>query len=214
MSTTSNAHKSRYTAANRRRFMAAVGAGAAVVFSGSQCSAGKRGKRQELFTRGHKVQIEGNPEEIIGEAYQLGHEYEKNHGGCAQCAIAALQDAVPFVTRDQGVFRAGSCLDGGATPTGLQNCGAFTGSGIVIGNLCGRTRGRRGKEFRGGSRCSHDLIRKVCKRFEEEYGSVLCKDVKKGAGGDCPKVVGTAAKWTAEVLLEEFTDYRRTEDAD
>ena len=214
MSSTGNTHENRSATANRRRFMAVVGAGAAVVFSGSQRTAGKRVKRQEVFTRGHQVEIDGDPEEIIAKAYQLGHEYEKNHGGCAQCTVAALQDAVAFVPRDQGVFRAGSCLDGGATPTGLHNCGAFTGSGIVIGNLCGRTRGRRGKEFRGGSGFSHDLIRKVCKRFEEEYGSVLCQDVKKGAGSDCPKVVGTAAKWTAEVLLEEFTDYGKTEDAD
>lgn len=214
MSSTGNTHENRSATANRRRFMAVVGAGAAVVFSGSQRTAGKRGKRQEVFTRGHKVEIDGDPEEIIEKAYQLGHEYEKNHGGCAQCTVAALQDAVAFVPRDQGVFRAGSCLDGGATPTGLQSCGAFTGSGIVIGNLCGRTRGRRGKEFRGSSGFSHDLIRKVRKRFEEEYGSVLCQDVKKGAGSDCPKVVGTAAKWTAEVLLEEFTDYGKTEDAD
>ena len=112
------------------------------------------------------------------------------------------------------MFRAASCLDGGATPKGVQNCGAFTGAGIVIGHLCGRTRGRKGKEFEGGSGLSHNLIRKVYKRFDEEYGSVLCQDVKKGAGGDCPKVVGTAAKWTAEVLLSEFAEQDAQEDSD
>jgi hypothetical protein len=35
---------------------------------------------------------------------------------------------------------------------------------------------------------------------------VLCKDVREAADGNCPDVVGKAAKWTAEILLKEFTD--------
>ena len=115
--------------------------------------------------------------------------------------MAAVQDGVPFIEADKGLFQGASCLDGGATPTGIQNCGAFTGSGMVIGYLCGRT---REKGFKGSGGLSHDLIRKVYARFEEDYGSVLCKDVREKMKGDCPEVVGKAARWTAETLLEEF----------
>lgn len=118
--------------------------------------------------------------------------------------MAAVQDGVPFLKVDNGLFRGASCLDGGATPTGIQNCGSFTGAGMVIGYLCGRT---REKEFKGSAGLSHEICREVYERFKEEYGSVLCKDVRKGAEGNCPEVVGRAAKWTAEALLREFCDY-------
>lgn len=139
--------------------------------------------------------------EIIEEAYRLGYQYEKQHGGCAQCALAALQDAIPFLEKDAEVFRAASALDGGSTPTGLQNCGSFTGAGMAIGYLCGR---RRSTEFEGSSKQSHVLIRKLYEQFEEHYGSVLCKDVREKAERRCPEVVGLAAKWTAQILLDEF----------
>ena len=180
-----------------------TGAGIGLALVGSPCTGSQRRQTRRVLKQGDKIDVGGKQEKTIDKAYELGYEYEKKYGGCAQCAVAALQDAIPFVPRHQGVFRAASCLDGGATPTGLQNCGAFTGSAMVIGHLCGRT---RKKEFQGGSGFSHSLIRKVYQQFKEEYGSVLCQDVRKGAQGDCPKVVARAAKWTAEVLLKEFAD--------
>ncbi|OHB65679.1 MAG: hypothetical protein A2V70_20285 [Planctomycetes bacterium RBG_13_63_9] len=123
--------------------------------------------------------------------------------------MAAVQDGVPFVQADQGLFRGAGCLDGGATPTGIQNCGSFTGAGMIIGHLCGRT--RREGQFEGDARLSHELMREVYERFKKEYGSVLCKDVRKAVKDDCPKVVGRAAQWTAETLLKTFTDYREQE---
>ena len=194
---------------SRRRFVALTGAGIGMALVGSPCSGSQRRQTRRVLKQGDKIDINGKGEEIIDKACELGHEYEKKYGGCAQCALAALQDAIPFVAVDKDVFRAASCLDGGATPTGIQNCGAFTGSGMVIGHLCGRT---RKKGFQGGSGFSHNLIRKVYQRFKDEYGSVLCQDVRKGAEGDCPKVVGTAAKWAAEVLLKEFADYEEEAD--
>ena len=152
--------------------------------------------------KGPPFDVAGQEQKIIGEAYRLGHQYEKQYGGCAQCALAALQDAVPFLAADEGLFRGASCLDGGATPTGLQNCGSFTGAAMAIGYLCGR---RRDAKFEGTTKQSHKLIRKLYKEFEERYGSVLCKVVRERAGRDCPEVVGLAAKWTAQILLDEFS---------
>ncbi|WP_455281762.1 C-GCAxxG-C-C family (seleno)protein [[Eubacterium] cellulosolvens] len=69
------------------------------------------------------------------------------------------------------------------------------------------------------------LAKKLHDRFIEEYGSVICKDVQTKimgrsydfwnpkereefdkAGGHtekCPDVVGKAAKWTIEILMDE-----------
>jgi len=143
--------------------------------------------------------------EMIENAYKTGHEFEKKHGGCARCAVAALQTSIEFVPNDKGLFRAAGCLDGGATPNGMQSCGAFTGVGMVIGWVCGKS------EF-GDTKLCHKLMRKVHQRFDKEYGSVLCKDVREKAKKDCPEVVGRAAMWTAEILLEQFTNYEQEKD--
>ncbi|NLZ06396.1 MAG: C_GCAxxG_C_C family protein [Phycisphaerae bacterium] len=149
------------------------------------------------LTEKDHVDIDKPCADIIQMAYQLGHDYESRHGGCCRCTVAALQKAIGFVPGDRGLFRAASCLDGGATPNGIQNCGAFTGAGMFIGWTCGL-------ETFGNTGLSHRLMREVFQRFQQEYGSVLCKDVRERAGRDCPEVVGRAARWTAEVLLRQF----------
>lgn len=165
---------------------------------------GEAGHQPEfkVLRENDKIDIGDKAQEIILKAYKLGYDFEKKHGGCCRCIIAALQNSIDFVPKDKDLFRAASCLDGGATPAGIQNCGAFTGSGMALGWLCGAD------EF-ADTKLSHRLIRQVYKRFETEYGSVLCKDVKKKINHNCPEVVARAAKWTAEVLLSQFTDYQQ-----
>lgn len=199
---------------DRRRLLGSAGAGVGLLLSGcSSTSAGdqkvERCKTMKPMKRGDRIEIEGEAEAILERAYKLGYQYEKEHKGCCRCTVAALQDAVAFVPVDLALFRGSTCLDGGATPVSVQNCGAFTGSGMIIGHLCGST---RGETFEGNAALAHELLHKVYFRFKEHYGTVLCEDVRKGAEGDCPEVVGRAARWVAEVLLEEFTDYVPPED--
>ena len=147
--------------------------------------------------------LAGRGAEIVEQAYQLGRQYESDHGGCAQCTLAALQDALPFLADDRKCFRAAGPLDGGATPVGLQNCGSFTGAGMAIGYLWGR---QRKATFEGTNEQAHALIHQLYQKFEEHYGSVLCKDVREKAESDCPEVVGRAAKWTAQILIDAFNN--------
>jgi len=159
--------------------------------------------KQELpLDKNDQIDIGHRGKEIIEKAYKLGHEYEKKHGGCCRCTVAALQNAIEFIPKNEDVFRAACCLDGGATPTGMQNCGAFTGSGIILGYLCGTG------PF-GNTSLSHKLMHQVYEKFKDEYGSVLCKDVKEKAKRDCPEVVAKAARWTAEAILRQFTNYSK-----
>jgi len=146
-----------------------------------------------------RIDIGVRKKEIIETAYKLGFEYEETHRGCARCTIASLQDSIGFLPADESLFRSASCLDGGATPTKLASCGAFTGAGMVIGWLCGTGR------F-GDNTLSHDLIHNVHEQFIKEYGSVICKDVRESSGENCPDVVGKTARWTAEILLEQFAN--------
>lgn len=199
---------------SRRRLLSASGTAIGLLLSRPWPASGEEAAADagRLLKSGDKVDVDDKGNEIVQRAYDIGHDYEKRYGGCARCTVAALQDAVPFVAVDEGLFRGSTCLDGGATPTGTQNCGAFTGAGMIIGYVCGSTRGAEG--FEGDAALAHRLLHKVYDRFKEEYGTVLCGDVSKEAGHDCPKVVGSAAKWVAEVLLAEFSDYEPAAEED
>ena len=209
MTSNIDSNQKRSCGITRRRLLSGTGAGLALVLGGSGSARAGSNEEPEVLQRGDQVDVDGKAEAIIRKAYELGHQYEKEHGGCARCTVAACQDAIPFVAVDVGLFRGSTCLDGGATPVNVQNCGAFTGAGMIVGHLCGST---RGEAFEGSAKLAHELLHKVYHRFKEEYGTVLCRDVREGAEGDCPEVVGKAAQWVAEVLLEEFTDYVRPEE--
>ncbi len=186
---------------DRRRF---VRDGAAVVLGAAslagchaQAASERRGRRFEPLSAGDRVDAGGAPQQVAQKAYESGRDLQKQHGGCARCTVVALQEAMVFVPQDMALRRAASCLDGGATPRGVQTCGAFTGAGLFIGWLCGTA------EFKNPV-LARKLLKQVYQQFETQYGSVLCKDIKAKAPGDCPKVVGLAAQWTAEAVLSEF----------
>lgn len=192
------------TFSSRRRFVRFTGVGLGLLLANSSGADTPRCETMPLLKKGDHISLDGQGEEIVRRAYELGHAYEKQHGGCARCTVAALQDAIPFVAVDESLFRGATCLDGGATPTDIQNCGAFTGAGMVIGYVCGST---RHDSFEGDATLAHQLLHRVYDHFKREYGTVLCKDVRNAAEKDCPKVVGRAAQWVAQVLLSEFSDY-------
>ncbi len=168
--------------------------------AGSVSAPAATDERFTPFDKHTRITVGNQGGRMLEKAYELGHRFEATHKGCCRCTVAALQKALDFVPDDPGLFRTATCLDGGATATGVHSCGGFTGSGIVIGYLCG------GERFASAA-LAHTLVRKVAKTFQDEYGSVLCRDVRKKGGG-CPKVVGRAARRAAAILLEQFTDYR------
>jgi len=165
--------------------------------------------------------------DVIGAAYARGYELESRYGGCAQCVLAALQDVLSppgVVAKNDDLFRAASGLAGGMGSSGAGNCGAFTGAAMVLSALCGRTREAFGEKDR--TRRASDLVFELFGKFEDTYGSCLCKGVQTrmfgrsfdlrneedrarfremGAHRDkCPEVVGLAAAWAAEIILREF----------
>lgn len=153
-------------------------------------------------------------------AYEGGFEYEKNYGGCAQCAIAALYDVFPEL-RNEDVFRSATGLGAGVGLTTRGNCGGLTGAVMVISQLYGRDRQDIAdpsmKRF-----VAYRLGRKLVRRFMDAYGSVTCADIQikmmgrsfdlytegvefLNAGGHttaCTAVVGNAARWAADLIAE------------
>jgi C_GCAxxG_C_C family probable redox protein len=161
-------------------------------------------------------------EEAAEKAYQLGKEYEKTYRGCSQCVIAALQDVLD--ARNDDVFKAATGLAGGTGLTCDSGCGAYMGAVLVLGSLLGRERNKfsdpEGVRFK-----THKLVRKFRDQFIREYGSVICRDIQTKVLGryyylpdpqefekfhnagahdiHCPEVVGKAARWMTEIVLEE-----------
>lgn len=163
-----------------------------------------------------------NIAEVAEKACKLGKEYEKTYRGCSQCVIAALQDALEI--RNDDIFKSATGLAGGTGLAGDSGCGAYIGAVLVLSSLVGRERNNfsdpEGIRFR-----THQLSRKFREKFVREYGSVVCRDIQNkilsryyylpdpqeyekfhNAGAHdvhCPEVVGKAARWMTEIVLQE-----------
>ncbi len=161
-------------------------------------------------------------EAVVQQAYQRGFDYEQHYHGCAQAIIAALID-VELIDEDARLMEAATGLSGGMGLSGCGNCGAFTGGSMVLSYLHGLDL----KKFkqRSGRDEAYDTVYALFRKFRDTYGSCMCREVQirifgrsfdlrdpadkerfreMGAHAEkCPEVVGNAAKWTAEIILEQ-----------
>jgi C_GCAxxG_C_C family probable redox protein len=156
------------------------------------------------------------------KAYQLGRRYEMAYKGCSQCVLAALQDT--FKVRDDNVFKAATGFAAGGGLCGDGSCGAYAGAIMMLSSLAGRPRDDF-EDRAGASSKTFGLVQQLRQRFVQEFGSVACRDIQyrvfgrpyylldmdddkkfDAAGGHtdkCPDVVGKAAQWAAEIIIEE-----------
>ena len=169
-------------------------------------------------------------EEILDRVEEKAYAHERDYHGCCQSALAALQDV--FGLRDDAVFQSTSGLAGGIGLTAESSCGALAGGCIFIGQLCGRTRDPDGsfgdKENRRFKAYKYCQLLAEC--FFDEYDACNCSEIqKKKLDGDsyvlaeseqfqefiergghshiCPEVVGKAARWAAEIVLDNLEDF-------
>lgn len=162
---------------------------------------------------------------IIQRALSLGFEYEKTVTGCCQCTIAAIQDALGI--RNDAVFKAGSGLTAGGGVSCEGSCGGYTGGVMVMSSVFGRRR-EKWEDDKDEKDCAHSMARTLLDKFNREYGSNICKRIhgrlfgrdfnlrdasdrevfeKSGAHVDkCTSVVGKAAAWATELIVEELSN--------
>ncbi len=164
-------------------------------------------------------------ESIAEKAYDLGFEFEKTYRGCAQCVFAALQDALGLRNPETDtLFKALTGFMGGMAQETDGHCGAYSGGALMIGHHIGRERDNFADPEKIRLRTAA-LVRKLHDRFIEEFGTVTCGQIHRkiigrpfyfrdpdemvkfdaaGAHTDkCTDVVGSAARWTVEILAEE-----------
>ncbi len=156
-------------------------------------------------------------DELRDKAFKLGFGYERDFGNCAQCVYKAVSET--FGVESDEVFRAAYGLAGGGAGMGTGSCGAYSGGLMAISSRYGRQRFTDGKQS-----IADDLGQRFYEMFVREYGSCVCRNVQKkifnrsfdlrdsedleefmdaGAHVDkCTSVVGNAAKWVTEIILE------------
>jgi C_GCAxxG_C_C family probable redox protein len=177
-----------------------------------------------------KVGAFGSEKELLEEIERRAHKYAKEYHSCSQCTLLAVQEM--FGPPGEDVLKAATGFAGGIGRTGSV-CGAVLGGVMALGLLYGRDREtmkhpdasvraqrREEIELKLGT-----LIKRLRAKFDEEYGSTICNDIetklfgrsfdkwnpedrkeKDRLGGHddkCPKVVGKATRWVAELILEE-----------
>jgi len=159
-------------------------------------------------------------EEVLQRVYEAAYAYERDHGCCPQCVLAALQDELGV--GDDELFKASHVLSGGGAITVSGTCGALAGALLAVGTRHGRGR----PDFdKGPFTSSFKQGKRVIDAFVEEFGSPLCSEVQtqlmgrpfkmwdgrdyaafETAGGHtdkCTHVAGTVARMAAEILLED-----------
>jgi len=169
---------------------------------------------------------------IAKKAYELGFNYEKINKNCAQCTFAAVLEALGIdydtnTFKAATGLGGGGGLTGNGSCGGFS--GGAMAIGYLFGRGLEGFKELNAKPEDCFPAIS--LVKKLHDTFIEFYGSVLCRDIqekifgksfqmikregdkvvitidefeKAGAHGDkgCPTVVGKAAEWTVELILE------------
>jgi C_GCAxxG_C_C family probable redox protein len=153
-------------------------------------------------------------------AFDNAKKYEMKSGGCPQCTIAGVFDALGIENDD--VFKAGTGLADGVGLTGDGHCGALSGGVMAISYVFGRDK----KDFGDMRKLlkANILSKKLHDQFVEKYGTARCKDiqtsmvgrfynlydpselqeaVKAGMMEKCSTLVGEVARMTTRIILEE-----------
>jgi C_GCAxxG_C_C family probable redox protein len=167
---------------------------------------------------------------LLQKAYDLGVAYELNSFSCSQCTVAALYDMLDIP--DATIVKVATSNVGGQT-IGLGTCGTVIGGIMVLDYFFGRPFEHMSKKEVIEDPNISDLGAAVSvatpfvNRCFKEYGSIACaniqlqvygrhfflqdpdeftKLVEAGGHSDptkCARIVGNAAKWVLEILLDK-----------
>ena len=157
----------------------------------------------------------GIPKDILDHIEQKAGDYEELYGSCAQGTLLALQEQ--FNLGNSETLKAATAMPGIALRG--DTCGAVMGAIMALGLAFGREKPEDAKAVQ----VTTSAARKLCKRFEAEFGSCDCRDVqhhifgrsfnltdpnegtefvKAGAAKKCRAPAGKAARIAGELILD------------
>lgn len=168
-------------------------------------------------------------QQLLEKASELGVSFEKYSGSCSQCTAAALQEILGF---EDVVVRVATSSCGGQAGFSMGACGGVVGGTIVLDYFLGRPAAmvsatQTSPESMEALGNAMEASRLLGDKFVRKYGSILCPKIQieiygrsfnlqdpvdwqafedAGAHSDpskCMSVVGNAARWTLETLIEK-----------
>jgi len=164
--------------------------------------------------------MERSVDEILNRAFESAKQHELKSGGCPQCTIAGIFEALDIENDD--VFRAATGFADGVGLTGDGHCGALSGGTMAISYLFGRKKEDFGNIMKQLKACI--LSKKLHDQFVEKYGTCRCADIqtklvgrffnlyeptemeaalKAGMPDKCSTLIGEIAKMATKIILEE-----------
>ena len=167
---------------------------------------------------------EPKKKEILDEVQRKAYEYEDTFRGCSQATLLALQQV--FGLEDENLFKAVSGLAGGIGQM-HSVCGALLSGSLFLGLKYGRERSDIEKTLevaRAKLQPSYIPVGRLNKWFEREFGSTICREVRKSLLGvyldtkipwqkewaeelglhqHCCELAGKTARRVAELIMEE-----------
>lgn len=155
-------------------------------------------------------------------AFTRAKQYEMTSGGCSQCTLAGIFDALGV--DDDSIFKAATGLADGVGLTGDGHCGALSGGVLAIGYFFGREK----EEFDDMMKLvkGNMLSKKLHDRFVQKYGTCRCADLQTSFFGrfynlydpdemkaafqagmldTCSNVAGEVARMATEIILDAQT---------
>jgi len=167
-------------------------------------------------------------QQLLEKAYELGVSFEKYSGSCSQCTVAALREILGF---EDIIVKVATSSCGGQAGLSTGACGGVIGGTIVLDYYLGRPAdmvSATQEMPQGAADLSRamEAARSLCEKFIRQYGSILCPQLQAKIFGrsfnlrdpadwqafleagshtdptKCMSVVGNAARWTLETLIE------------
>ena len=164
-------------------------------------------------------------EEILNKVEKRGYEIEMKYFGCGQATMLALQEV--FEMKNEELFKALSGFGYGIGKMRLV-CGSLIAGDLFLGLKNGRNYGDLELPLDvhvEKMRASYEPVGRLHKWFEREYGTVICREIRKsligvdldpnvpwqlemareefGIHDCCSRLVGKVARKTAELLMKE-----------
>jgi hypothetical protein len=168
-------------------------------------------------------------DQLLQKAYDLGVAYEMNSFSCSQCTVASLFRILEF---PDALVKASCSNAGGTAMQVVGTCGALVGGIMVLDYYFGRPFEHMSDKQVVQDPNINDLFvaqpiaRALVDKYIREYGTITCANIQMqlynrffyfedegefkklehaGAHSNpekCPRIVGNAARWTLELLMD------------
>ncbi|MCF7944575.1 MAG: C-GCAxxG-C-C family protein [Spirochaetia bacterium] len=158
----------------------------------------------------------------ISSIYEAAYQAEVKYHGCAQCTLYGLSKSIKPI--NSSLFKAATALSGGMAQCGDSSCGGYSGGILYMGTFIGRSYEYFYNDKENQYK-SFDMAQRLHDKYIETYGSVIGRDIHEKVFGEffllrderqkrafgesgaheyvCPCIVGTAARWVADILMDE-----------